>query len=193
MAMKLPGLIPLYRSMKSQDIGRYKFRYQLNHLTFDCLVFIDIEPFELVMGCLGHNFAIFLDVQKGFEIDTFIQRETFFALRNALKTTNSSDNRFDPNQFFLDFDKEIPEHADPRNTATAKDVVRYYSDIEEADKIHFCGWLDNNLRKHTVTDSNLDKTRRFMGQRVYDFAKRRNQSTRWTHDETMAVDFYFPD
>jgi len=142
---------------------------------------------------IGHNFAIFLDVQKGFEINTFIKRETFFALINALKTDSSSDNRFDANQFFSDFDKNVPEHANPHNTATTSDVVRYYSNIEEADKIHFCGWLDNNLRKHSVTDSNLSKTRRLMGQEVHDFAKRRNQSTRWTHDETMAIEFYFPD
>ncbi|GGX69004.1 DUF6037 family protein [Saccharospirillum salsuginis] len=192
--MKLPGLIPLYRSMKDQNIGRYKFRYQLNNLTFDCLFFIDLEPFELVMGCLGHNFAIFREVQHGFEIEPFIEpKETFFALLEALRTANNSASRFDPKQFFLDFDQQIPSQANPRNIATAQDVVRYYSDIEEADKVHFCGWLDNSLRRNRVTESNLEKTRRLMGQQIHDFSQRRNLSTRWTNDRSMAVEFYYPD
>lgn len=192
--MKLSGLIPLYRSMKQQDIGRYKFHYELNHLTFDCLFFIDIEPFELVMGCLGHNFAVFNEIKQGFEISPFIEpKSTFFDLLNALKTTDASFNRFDPVDFFKQFNEKIPEHANPRNIVKPSDVVRYYSDIEESDKIHFCGWLDNNIRKNKVSDSNLEKTRHLMGQQVYEFAKRRNQSTKWTHDQSMAVDLYLPD
>lgn len=192
--MKLNGLIPLYRSMKDQAIGRYKFRYQLNHLTFDCLFFIDTKPFELVMGCLGHNFAIFLDVENGFEIHPFIQpKETFLALLNALRTANISNNNFDPKDFFQEFDQHIPTHANPQNAAKPQDVIRYFSNIEESDKIHFCGWRDNSLRGHSVTESNLEKTRRFLGQQAYEFSKRRNLSTRWTHDPSMATEFYFPD
>lgn len=191
--MKLSGLIPLYRSMRQQDIGRYKFRYELNHLTFDCLFFIDIEPFELVMGCLGHNFAIFKEVKQGFEVDPFIERDTFFDLRNALKTTDTSFHRFSAVDFFKQFDAQIPDYANPRNVAQPSDVVRYFSNIEEADKIHFCGWLDNNIRGNKVSEDNQEKTRRLMGQKVYEFSKRRNQSTRWTHDPAMAVELYLPE
>ena len=192
--MKLTGLIPLYRSMRQQNIGRYKFRYELNHLTFDCLFFIDIEPFELVMGCLGHNFAIFKEIHQSFEVEPFVEpKSTFFDLLNALKTTDASFTRFDPVDFFAQFNEQIPRHANPQNTAQPADVVRYYPNIEEADKIHFCGWLDNNIRGHQVSESNLDKTRRLMGQRVYEFALRRNQSTRWTHDPAMAVEVFIPE
>jgi hypothetical protein len=71
--------------MRDQRLERVKFRYQLNHLTFECLFFADTVPFELVMGCLGLNFAIFVDVHQGFVIRPFIEPEqTYWALRDAL-------------------------------------------------------------------------------------------------------------
>ena len=83
--MKLTGLQTLYRSMCDQEMGRIKFRYKLNHLVFECLFFADVEPFELVMGCLGHNFAIFVEVRRGFEITPYIEpKATFYALCDAL-------------------------------------------------------------------------------------------------------------
>ena len=51
----------------------------------------------------------------------------------------------------------------------------------------------NNFRGNKVSEDNLDKTRRLMGQKVYEFSKRRNQSTRWTHDPAMAVELYLPE
>ena len=117
-------------------------------------------------------------------------KSTFFYLLNALKTTDASFNRFEAADFFKQFNEQIPGHANPRNIVKPSDVVHYYSDIEESDKIHFCGWLDNNLRRNTVSESNLENTRRLMGQQVYEFATRRNQSTRWMHDQSMAVEVY---
>lgn len=158
--MKLDGLIQLYKSMRSQDIGRTKFRYQHNHLTFDCLFFIDVEPFELVMGCIGHNFAIFLEIEKGFKIEPFINpKSTFYDLLDALKTDKKSDNKFNPFKFFEAFNRQIPDSAKPRNTVKPQDIVKYVSNIEESDKIYFCGWLNNNLQGNQVSEKNLKKTK----------------------------------
>lgn len=192
--MQLTGLQPLYRSMRQQDIGRIKFRYHLNHLVFECLFFADTEPFELVMGCIGHNFAIFLDVRRGFEISTYIEpRETFFALRNALFQGQNTNNRFDPVAFFAEFNRHIPTQATLDQIPSADDVVRHYPDIEDAHKRFFCGWLDNSKPGNQVTATNLDKTRRLLGQRARDFAQRRNQSTRWTHEQSKAIAFLMPE
>lgn len=192
--MKLSGLVPLYRSMKEQNIERYKFRYTLNHLTFDCLFFIDTTPFELVMGCLRHNFVIFKNIEQGFEVHTFIEpKKTYWDLVNALKTTNDSANALNPREFFSQFNENIPKCANPKNVPTTSDIAPYYSNIEEADKIYFCGWLDNNLRNNRVSDSNLEKTQRLLGKKAYEFAKRRNQSTRWTDERGKEVVLWFPD
>lgn len=192
--MQLTGLQPLYRSMRQQDIGRTKFRYHLNHLVFECLFFADTAPFELVMGCLGHNFAIFINVRPGFDISPYIEpKETFFALREALFQGQGSVNRFDPVAFFAEFNRHIPGHAAPDQTPTPDDVVRWYPDIEDADKRFFCGWLDNNRQGNQVSVTNLAKTRRLLGQRAHDFAQRRNQSTRWTHEQSKATAFSMPE
>lgn len=192
--MQLTGLQPLYNNMRQQNIGRTKFRYCHNHLIFECLFFIDTEPFELVMGCIGHNFAIFLDVRRGFEITPYIEpKETFFALREALFQGQGSARRFDPVAFFTEFNRHIPGHATPDQTATSDDVVRWYPDIEDAHKRFFCGWLDNSKQGNKVSSTNLTKTRRLLGQRTHDFAQRRNQSTRWTHEQSKAIAFFMPE
>ena len=192
--MKLTGLQTLYRSMCDQEMGRIKFRYKLNHLVFECLFFADVEPFELVMGCLGHNFAIFVEVRRGFEITPYIEpKATFYALCDALKQGAGSQHRFDPTTFFVEFNRHIPQHATPDQAPTPDDVVRHYPDIEDAQKRFFCGWLDNNKQGNRVSSANLDKTRRLLGQRAHDFAQRRNQSTRWTHIQQDAKTFFMPD
>lgn len=182
--------------MTAQNMGRLKFHYRLNHLTFDCLLFIDTQPIELVMGCLGHQFAIYLDIGPAptFEISTFIKpTETFLALIAALKTGSNSGERFNATAFFSEFNAKIPATARPDQRPTPSDIVRYYPDIEEAKKIHFCGWLDNTKQGNRVSLRNLAKTRRFFGQRVTDWAEQRNQSTRWTDQESQAKAFFMPD
>jgi len=72
-------------------------------------------------------------------------------------------------------------------------VGKYYSDVEEADKLFFCGWLDNTKQGNRVTPRNLAKTHRLMGQREHDFAAKRNYSTRWTSDEDKAVTLFIPE
>jgi Family of unknown function (DUF6037) len=72
-------------------------------------------------------------------------------------------------------------------------VVRWYPDIEDAHKRFFCGWLDNSKQGNQVSVTNLDKTRRLLGQRAHDFAQRRNQSTRWTHEQSKAIAFFMPE
>lgn len=191
--MKLTGLIPLYKSMRSKNLDRTKFRYQHNDLLFDCLFFIDTKPFELAMGCVSHNFAIYLEVRDGFEITPFIEpREVYLALLQALIEGKRSGHSFDPKEFFNEFNRKIPQHARPEDTPTPSDLVRVYPHIEESKKIHFCGWFDNNKVGKHVQPSNLDKTRRFFGQRSYDFSLRRNMSTKWTDDPNKAIDYHMP-
>jgi hypothetical protein len=102
-------------------------------------------------------------------------------------------NRFDPAAFFAEFNRRIPNRAAPDQVPTPDDVVRYYPDIDEADKRFFCGWLDNSKQGNRVSPANLAKTRRLLGQRAHDFAERRNQSARWTHEQSKAIAFFMPD
>ena len=133
-------------------------------------------------------------MRRGFEITPYIEpKETFFALREALFQGQGSARRFDPVAFFTEFNRHIPGHATPDQTATSDDVVRWYPDIEDAHKRFFCGWLDNSKQGNKVSSTNLTKTRRLLGQRTHDFAQRRNQSTRWTHEQSKAIAFFMPE
>ena len=168
-------------------------QYRRNHLLFECLFFIDTVPYELVMGCVEHNFVIFKDVSETFEITPYIDsKDTFFALRNAIFQNAGNDHRLSVSDFFREFNQHIPAHVAPHDAVTPDDVVRYYPDIEESAKRYFLGWLDNNAAGNNVTPRNLAKTRRLLGQRAHDFSLRRNQSTRWTHRPEEARAFFIP-
>lgn len=190
--MRLTGLAALHRSMREQGMGRVKFRYRLNHLTFECLFFVDTQPFELVMGCLGHNFAIFKQVLPGFEINPFLG-DLYGPLRDALFQDAGTNIKLDPSTFFAEFNRHIPDHASPDQRPTPRDIGQYYPSLEQADRLYFCGWLDNTKQGNQVTSANLDKTHRLMGRRAHDFSKQRNQSTRWTNDPNKAVALAIPD
>lgn len=114
-------------------------------------------------------------------------------MRNALFQGVGSPNKFDPLAFFAEFNRHIPQQAAPDQVPTPDDVVRYYPDIEDADKRFFCGWLDNTKQRNQVSPENLAKTRRLLGQRAHDLAQRRNLSTRWTHEQSKALAFFLPD
>lgn len=189
--MQLPGFKPLFKSMQAQDIHRYKFPYRHNHLHFDCLFFTDQQPFELVMGCKAENFAIFLDVRQGFQIDPGLDTVTFNKLRAALRLDGKSGASFKTSAFFREFNAHIPDHAKPENKAKPQDIAPYRSITEEAHKVYFCGWRNNPAGKH-VTAENLEKTLQLMGPREHEFSKRRNQSTCWTANEDDAREMFIP-
>lgn len=189
--MQLTGLVPLYRSMRQQGMSRVKFRYRLNHLTFECLFFIDTDPFELVMGCLGRNFAIFKSVLRGFEINPFLG-DLYGPLSDALFQNAGTNIKLDPNTFFAEFNRHIPSHTGPDQRPSPTDIGRYYPDLEHADRLYYCGLQDNTESGRQVTTENLAKTLRLLGQQAHEFSLRRNQSTRWTDDPIKAVEFCIP-
>jgi len=196
LSMKLTGLFALHASMTAQNLGRYKFRFDYKHLIFECLLFIDTKPIELVMGAIDHDFAIYLNIgpAPNFQLTPFIEpKETFWALLDALRTGGMRVNPFDSTAFFSKFNESIPPHATPDQVPTGGDYIRYFSSIEDPDKIYFFGWLDNDRLGNCVSEANLTKTHRYFGQRIYELARRTNQSTRWTHLRRRAVDFFEPD
>lgn len=55
-------------------------------------------------------------------------------------------------------------------------------DVEDADKVHFVRFVPHARDgKRHVTEANLAKTRKFMGQHIHDWCQRNNVSTGWTN------------
>lgn len=142
-----------------------------------------------MFGLIGHNIAFQVNVRPGYNIDPVIPREIYALICRLLNLKYDPNNPFKPTSIFEHFNQNMNVNVNQSNHARAQDIAPYHSDIEEADRIYFLGWLNNPYPKN-VTPENLDKTKRLLGVEVYNFSKKHNVSTRWTDDENLAKDFF---
>lgn len=184
--MRMEGVARMHASMQVIGFTRAKFRVRHNHLTFAGLFLADLSPYELALACLGHDFVLIFGVTRDYEVSAYLG-EQYGALAAALGTGAGSGNPLRSGEFLREIDAALPRLVGPGDRPTPADVVQVYRDVEEADKVHLCGWRDNSLRKEHVTAANLAKTRRLIDQASYEFCKRHNISTCWTDDERRAI------
>lgn len=189
--MILDGLKDLYYDMKKELLKRYKFGFSYNGVAFDVFFFIDEQPFKLMFGVKVRNFYFELDVNKGFEINPFLG-EKYTELCRILNLTFNENSPFKTTYFFEEFNKRIPRTADKGNYPKPHEIGVYRKEIEEADKIYFLGWQDNEKKGQQVSEENLDKTRKLLGFEAYKRCRTKNISSRWTDNERFAKEFYMP-
>jgi hypothetical protein len=192
--MILDGLKPLYKSMKDRKIERCRFLYIHNQLHFDIFFLIDDQPFLLMFGAKQVNLYFEKEVKNGFSINPYLG-DKYSQLCDALGIKPNPDNPFSPNKFFEEFNQKIPHStqvAKPHEIASIKNKIKT-EEIEEIDKIYFIGWRNNNLQKEQVSERNLQKTRKWLSYEAYIRCLKKNISSRWTHDQELAQDFYIPD
>jgi hypothetical protein len=146
---EITGLGLLIQEYGAQNLDRYKFRHRHGRATFDVLFFTDTRPFELLFGCLGANFAMTIKVRTGFVIDPYLDRETYRGLCRVLGLTPDPNNPLSTGAFFAEFDEGVPRRATPAGVPRPHEVAVYRRDVEEADKIYFCAWRNNEARART--------------------------------------------
>lgn len=190
--MKLDGLMQLYKSMRSQDIDRYRFEYAAGKANFDVFFFIDGSPYILLFGVKGANFSFEIAVKKGFVIDPSLDRETYKKLCEVLGLVFDPNNPFKPANFFAEFNKHIPQEASIHNKVYPHQIAQYKRVVEEANKIYFFGWRDNTKRGENVRPENLDKTREYLGENAYKRCMQKNISSCWTDQKNKAIEFTLP-
>lgn len=178
--LKMPGLASLHDAMKAASIERVRFRIAHNYLVFEGVFLVDLIPYELALACVGHEFVLLFEVSKNYEINTYLG-ENFSALVRALGNGANSGNRLKTSEFMRELDAKFPHAVTKRDQATRVDVVRAYRHIEEAEKVHFLRFIphDRAGRRH-VTAENLEKTRKLMGQELYEWCRKFNVSTGWS-------------
>jgi hypothetical protein len=146
------------------------------------------------MGAIGANFVLGFDVNPNdFSVDSYI--DNYYDLCRFLNLQYQSGNHFSTNAFLRDFDNSIPrviENFNPRNIPRPRDMIRYYRDVEEADKVYFYGWKDNNIRNENVSQKNLAKTLSLWGIEAHNFCRDYNYSTRWTDIPREEVEMVLP-
>lgn len=190
--MKLSGLSYLFESMKNQQIQRYKFQFKRNNVIFDVIFFTDVSPFLLLFGARGYNFSFQVLVKPGFNINENLSSEDYYGLVKVLNIQRNDNNKFIPKYFFQDFNESIPKYASQRNVPQPHEIAMYSKDIEEADKIYFFGWKDNTTDGKQVTISNLEKTKKLLGNKAFLTCKSKNISSKWTNKHDLAQKFTQP-
>ncbi|WP_045858732.1 DUF6037 family protein [Teredinibacter purpureus] len=190
--MKLDGIIPLYKSMKTQNIDRYRFDYKAGKATFDVFFFIDSSPYLLLFGVKAENFSFELEVLNGFVIETKIDNDTYKRLCKVLGLEFDPNRPFSTWNFFKEFNSKIPLTANTSNPVKPQDIAPYQSVAEEADKIYFVGWRDNSKWGTQVQDSNLEKTRKLLGEKAYLRCKQKNISSCWSDKKDSTIKVTLP-
>lgn len=188
----LTNLRPLYRDMRAKNTDRIKFSYTHGRVVFDVFFFIDETPFSLLFGAKQFNIVFELSVQPGFQVDSYLTNEVFRALVKALGLTRDPNHPFSTGSFLADFANHIPTSTSGLSKPEPHDVALYRSDVEEHEKIYFCGWRDNKSRGEQVTQHNLYKTRRLLGEKAYQICLRKNLSSCWTNDRSKSTQLILP-
>lgn len=189
--MKLDGLSKLCSDMNKNKIKRYKFIFKYNDVTFDVFFFIDEKPFKLALGVRVENFYFELDVNNGFIINPSIG-DKYLRLIKILGLKYNPENPFKTIYFFSKLNEKIPDHVNINNAWKPNDTAHYKQNVEEAEKIYFCGWFDNEKVHKSVRVENLNKTKEILGTEAYAMCKRKNISSRWTNNKELAIEFYLP-
>lgn len=189
--VRMNGLRRLHAHMRQSGDQRASFQIKHNHVEFDCLFLVDIEPFEFVLAAVGHpDVAMVLSIDVVEYTTAPYFGDAYKALARLFNTGQESFKPFQPFSFLVEVDRKIPSSY---RKPTPADVVKTYRHhVEEGDKPYFVGWLDNDKQGHRVRASNLEKTRRCFGQAVHDVCARTNQSSRWTNDPHCNRPYFDP-
>ncbi|MGY8871623.1 MAG: DUF6037 family protein [Pseudomonadales bacterium] len=185
--MKLDGIIPLYKSMKTQNIDRYRFDYKVGKATFDVFFFIDSSPYLLLFGVKAESFSFELEVKNGFVIETKIDNDIYKKLCKVLGLEFDPARPFSTWDFFKEFNSKIPLKAKTSHPVRPQDIAPYQSVAEEADKVYFVGWRDNSKWGTQVQEVNLEKTRKLLGVNAYLRCKQKNISSCWSDKKDSAI------
>lgn len=185
--IELNRLRLLHQSMNVHRIDRYRFPFYRNHKEFDVFFFADMMPYELMFGLVRGQWSFSVKVLEGYRVNAWLG-DDYVGLCKALDLKHDPKNPFRPADFFKDLNHVVPSEASRNNEVEPEEVARYCrSSVEEPDKIYFLGWrehLDPEVRD--VTERNLEKTRRLLGEDAYLRCRKYHISTAWTDDPKKA-------
>ena len=186
--IELDRLCLLHQSMNVSGIDRCRFPFHRNHKRFDVFFFADMEPpYELMFGLVRGQWSFSVKVAEGYRVKTQLG-DDYYGLCKALDLKFDPNNRFRPVDFFKDLNRVVPSEISRDNEVEPQDVARYCRDVEEADKNYFVGWrLHRDPEVRDVTERNLEKTRRLLGEDAYLHCREHRISTAWTDDPKKAT------
>lgn len=98
--MKFTGLKSIYAELLTKKLTYCVFKYQKNQVEFDVFFDIEANPFRLGFLVLNNDFHLWINVEKGFEIDTQLNPDDFRKLMILLNLRFDANNKFSTFAFF---------------------------------------------------------------------------------------------
>ena len=135
--MKLDKLQNLYHSIKEHDKPYTTFKFIKNKIEFDIFYDISKVPHKLGFILIRSSFSMWIDVKSGFNISTYIEKNTLNELYNILGITSDPLNKFSTNSFFAEFNSKIPSIYKLPEKEIREYVAKYEYEIEEPNKLYY--------------------------------------------------------
>lgn len=186
--MKLYEIKPLLQDMGRNNAKVDKFKFKYNNVEFEIIVLIERSPFELLFGVIGYNYSFVLTLEKGYELQE-LSNDIFYKLCEILNLKPGRET-FTSYKFLKYMAQKVPNKYSKREIQP-HEIAKYKQiDVDEADKIYFCGWKIYKDSKRNA--KNFEKTRKWLGDEAYEFCKKNNISSCWTDIEINRRDYYTP-
>lgn len=179
----------LHQDMRIVGETRAIFPFSYNNKAFSCIFLVDITPFRLYLTTLGVTPMVFeFAIEQGYRVKSFLN--DYKELLAYLDLKYDPNHIFRPDDFFEALNRNIPHKFTKKpNYKDELIIASKRKNIEEIDKIFFCGWYSNPVGKN-VRPENLEKTRIAFGDEKARICKNKNISSCWTDisaDENLKV------
>lgn len=186
--MKLYEIKPLLQDMGRNNAKIDKFRFTYNKVEFEVIVLIERSPFELLFGVIGYNYSFSLTLRAGYELQE-LPDEVFYKLCDILNLKPGRES-LTSYKFLKYVAKRIPARYS-KTKIQPHEIAKYKQrNIDDAHKIYFYGWKFYEGSERNA--KNFEKTKKWLGDEAYEFCKRNNISSCWTHIDLKRKDYYSP-
>ncbi|CED90454.1 DUF6037 family protein [Actinomyces succiniciruminis] len=201
--MDLPNLTKALKLTQQAGGRRVLYQFSLtvsagNTHRFDALLAAEgDQPWTLLIAIIGpHHWAHTYDVDTNPSTGDLravaYLGDDYASLLDALGIGGSGTSHWPPGDL-LDAADNAAKTSQPRAWIPPQDLPKAArTNIEEADKTAFFGWIDHVAHPNTghATRDNLDKTRRLLGKDIYTFCKDHDVSSRWTTPDDTRIKHY---
>lgn len=186
--MKLIGLKSIYAELLTNKETYCVFKYQKKQVEFDIFFDIAANPFRLGFLVPNNDFHLWINVEKGFEIDTQLNPDDYRKLVRLLNLRFDANNKFSTFAFFVEFNNRIPKSIPKVSSDYIRNLIVNTHNIEEKDKLFYLGIIDWDKidSSRGRTSENLEKTR-LLYPALYLQIKDRNISVKYTDKLTKQI------
>ncbi|HDX9577682.1 TPA: topoisomerase DNA-binding C4 zinc finger domain-containing protein [Bacillus pseudomycoides] len=178
---------------KNETTKSALFNFEYNNGLFTG-IYLPI-PKSILITCKNANASWVLESNNNENVNVYIPNDIFQQVSDYVCTSDEKGDR-KTSPFFeelqkhllslpLNTFKEAPTDLLIKNARTAKTNDTKYDEKGKGDKVYFDHWRRNKV--HNVSTLNLQKTRRWFGEEIYEYCKKYNISSRWLPEPSKNI------